>query len=113
MCSIVHSQWLKKLMNGKKHHSYPTSLDIIAKRLNVRLIIVQARQALVGPYSEAVVVCLSITGFTIEIYEFMHSLRTFWHVPLRMPLRDGDRGQGLRRIEDDARTSESRCMEDG
>ena len=30
-------------------------------------------------------------GFTctIEIYGFMHSLRTFWHVPLRMPLRDG------------------------
>ena len=28
-------------------------------------------------------------GFTIEIYGFMHSLRTFWHVPLRMPSRDG------------------------
>ena len=28
-------------------------------------------------------------GFTIEIYEFMHSLRTFWHVPLRMPSCDG------------------------
>ena len=27
--------------------------------------------------------------FTIEIYGFMHSLRTFWHVPLRMPSRDG------------------------
>ena len=24
-------------------------------------------------------------GFTIEIYEFMHSLRAFWHVPFRMP----------------------------
>ena len=52
-------------------------------------------------------------GFTIEIYGFMHSLRTFWHVPLRMPSRDGVRGRGLRRIEDDARTSESRCMKDG
>ena len=28
-------------------------------------------------------------GFTIEIYGFMHSLRTFWHVPLMMPSRDG------------------------
>ena len=28
-------------------------------------------------------------GFTIEIYGFMHSLRTFLHVPLRMPSRDG------------------------
>ena len=28
-------------------------------------------------------------GFTMEIYGFMHSLRTFWHVPLWMPLRDG------------------------
>ena len=28
-------------------------------------------------------------GFTIEIYGFMHNLRTFWHVPFRMPLRDG------------------------
>ena len=28
-------------------------------------------------------------GFTIEIYGFMHSLRTFWHVLLMMPSRDG------------------------
>ena len=28
-------------------------------------------------------------GFTIEIYGFMHSSCTFWHVPLRMPSRDG------------------------
>ena len=39
-------------------------------------------------------------GFTIEIYGFVHSLHTFWHVPLMMPSRDGawqgDRGQGLR-----------------
>ena len=28
-------------------------------------------------------------GFLIEIYGFMHSLRTYWHVPLRMPSRNG------------------------
>ena len=28
-------------------------------------------------------------GFTIEIYKFMHSLRTFWHMLLRMPSHDG------------------------
>ena len=28
-------------------------------------------------------------GFTIEIYGFMHSLHTIWHVPLRMSSRDG------------------------
>ena len=34
-------------------------------------------------------VCMFVRNrFTIEIYGFMHSLRTFWHVPLRMPLRD-------------------------
>ena len=27
--------------------------------------------------------------FAIKIYGFVHSLRTFWNVPLRMPLRDG------------------------
>ena len=40
-------------------------------------------------------------GFTIEIYRFMHSLRTFWHV--RMPSRDGMEIEVD--IEDDARTS--------
>ena len=35
-------------------------------------------------------VCMSVRKrFTIEIYGFMHSLHTFWHVPLRMPSRDG------------------------
>ena len=35
-------------------------------------------------------VCMSVrNGFTIEIYGFMHSLRTFWHMPLRMPSHDG------------------------
>ena len=28
-------------------------------------------------------------GFAIEIYGFMHSLRTFWYVALRMPSCDG------------------------
>ena len=46
-------------------------------------------------------------GFTIEIYMFMHSLRTFWHVPLRMPYRAMAWRSRLwtRKIEDDARTS--------
>ena len=35
-------------------------------------------------------VCMSVrNGITIEIYGFMHSLRTLWHVPLRMPSCDG------------------------
>ena len=50
-------------------------------------------------------------GFTIEIYGFMHSLRTFWHVPLRMPSRDG---MEIEDLEDRRRgQNESRCMEDG
>ena len=28
-------------------------------------------------------------GFTVEIYGFMHSLCTFWHMLLMMPSRDG------------------------
>ena len=35
-------------------------------------------------------VCMSVRNrFAIEIYGFMHSLRTFWHMPLRMPSHDG------------------------
>ena len=35
-------------------------------------------------------VCMYVHNrFTIEIYGFMHRLCTFWHVPLRMPSRDG------------------------
>ena len=46
----------------------------LAKRLSVRLIIVQVRRALVGSKSEAVFICMSVRyGFTIE---FTHSLRT-------------------------------------
>ena len=53
-------------------------------------------------------------GFTIEIYRFMHSLCTFWHVPLRMPLRDGDVEIEVEDSEDRRRRqNESRCMEDG
>jgi len=52
-------------------------------------------------------VCMSVrNGFTIEIYGFMHSLRTFWHVLFRMPSHDGMESRSrTRRIEDDARTS--------
>ena len=53
-----------------------------------------------GALSEFVLVCMYVcmyvcicmyacmyvcNGFTIEIYGFMHSLHTFWHVLLRMP----------------------------
>ena len=73
---------------------------IIAKRLSVRLIIVQMRHVR--------------NGFTIEIYRFMHSLRTFWHVPLRMPLCDGGVEIEVEDSEDRRRCqNESRCMEDG
>ena len=35
-------------------------------------------------------VCMSVrNGFTIDIYGFMHSLRTFWHLPLRMLSHNG------------------------
>ena len=52
-------------------------------------------------------------GVTIEIYGFMHSLRTFWLVPLRMPLCDGmeievEESEHRRQCQ-----NESRCMEDG
>ena len=53
-------------------------IEIIAECLSVRLIIGQARRALGGPYSEVVLVCMYVhNGFTIEIYGFMHTLRTF------------------------------------
>ena len=55
-------------------------------------------------------VCMSVCNrFMIEIYGFMHSLRTFWHVPLMMP-RSRSRTQ---RIEDNARTSPEIGIEDG
>ena len=59
-------------------------------------------------------VCMSVcNGFTIEIYGFMHSLCTFWHMPLRMPSRDGMEIE----VEDSEyrrrRQNESRHMENG
>ena len=59
-------------------------------------------------------VCMSVRNrFTIEIYGFMHSLHTFWHVPLRMPSHDSmeievEVSEDIRRHQ-----NESRCMEDG
>ena len=52
-------------------------------------------------------------GFTIEIYGFMHSLRTFWLVPLRMPLCDGMEIEVEESEHRRQRQNESRCMEDG
>ena len=53
-------------------------------------------------------------GFTIEIYGFMHSLRTFWHVRLRMLSRDGGMEIEVEHSEDRRRRqNESRFMEDG
>ena len=53
-------------------------------------------------------------GFTIEIYGFVDSLRTFWHVPLRMPSRDGGVEIEVEDSEDRRRhQNKSRCMEDG
>ena len=59
-------------------------------------------------------VCMSVRNrFTIEIYGFMWSLHTFWHVPLRMPLHDGMEIE-VKDSEDRRRCqNESRCMEDG
>ena len=46
-------------------------------------------------------------GFTIEVYGFMYSLRTFWHVSLRMPSRNGMEieVEDSEAIEDNAGTS--------
>ena len=58
-------------------------------------------------------VCTSVrNGFTIEIHGFMHSLRVFWHVPLRMPSRDAiERCHAMEiEVEDsEQRPNESRC----
>ena len=58
-------------------------------------------------------VCMYVSnGFTIEIYGFMHSLRIFWHMLLRMSSRD-DMEQGMEiEVEDsEQHPNESRCME--
>ena len=78
---------------------------IIAERLSMRLIIVQARRALVGSLSEAVLVCILSDN---EIYRYTHSLRTS---PPR-PAYDARSWS----IEDSKgriwRQNKSRCMED-
>ena len=43
----------------------------------------RARRALMGPYSEVVLVCMSVrNGFTTEVYEFTYSVCTLRHVPV-------------------------------
>ena len=59
-------------------------------------------------------VCMSIrNGYTIAIYGLMHSLRTFWHVLLRMALRDGMEIEVEDSEDRRRRQNKSRCMEDG
>ena len=61
-------------------------------------------------------VCMYVrNGFTIEIYGFMHSLHTFWHVLLRMPLRDDMEIEVEVEDSEDRRRrqNKSSCMEDG
>ena len=51
----------------------------------------RARRALMGPYSEVVLVCMYVcmyvcmsvrNGFTTEVYEFTYSVCTLRHVPV-------------------------------
>ena len=43
----------------------------------------RARRALMGPYSEVVLVCMSVrNGFTTEVYEFTYSVCTLRRVPV-------------------------------
>ena len=59
-------------------------------------------------------VCMSVRNrFTIEMCGFMLSLRIFWHVPLRMALRDGMEIEVEDSEDRRRRQNESRCMEDG
>ena len=48
-----------KRMSIRLQHNY-TSKHVIAECLNIRLIIVKARQVLVGFWSEVVLVCMSV-----------------------------------------------------
>ena len=59
-------------------------------------------------------VCMSVRNrFTIEIYGFIHSLCTFWHVPLSVPSCNGIEIE-VKDSEDRRRCqNKSRCMEDG
>ena len=60
-------------------------------------------------------VCMYVCNrFKIEIYVFMNSLRTFWHVPLMMPLhiarwRMAWRSRSRTRRIEDGRQNVSRC----
>ena len=59
-------------------------------------------------------VCMSVrNGFTIEIDGFMHSLRAFWYMSLRMPSRDSMKVEVKDSKDRRQRQNESRCMEDG
>ena len=59
-------------------------------------------------------VCKSVRNrFTIEIDEFMHSSRTFWHMLLRMPSCDGMEVEIKDSEDRRQRQNESRCMKDG
>ena len=51
-------------------------------------------------------------GFMIKMYGFMHSLSTFWHMPLRIPSGDGMEIE-FEDSKDRRRQNKPRCMEDG
>ena len=58
---------------------------LIAEHLSMRHIIVRVRRALMGPYSEVVLVlmyvCMSVrNGFMTEVYEFTYCVCTLWLV---------------------------------
>ena len=69
-----------------KLHVLSVPCTLIAERLSVRHIIVRARRALMGPYSEVVLVCmyvcLSVTGLRLKYT----SLRMCMYPPARAPL---------------------------
>ena len=54
-----------------------------------------ARQALVGSYSEVVLVCLSVTGLQLKYMGLRIVYIPFWHMPFMAPLRYCN--EGLRR----------------
>ena len=92
-CAVMIHKPLLQLMTESK--SGTCTLVVIAEHLSVRLIIVQARRALVGPQSEVVLVCLfvclSVTGLRLK---YMYTGLCIVYVPfgmaaVRMPLRDG------------------------
>ena len=64
-------------IKGDKPASY-------CRTLSVRHIIVRARRALMGPYSDVVLVCMYVcmyvrNGFTTEVYEFTYTVCTLRH----------------------------------